>query len=136
MASVNRTYIIGNLGRDPELRSTAGGKSVARFSVACSESWTTNGEKQEHTEWYNVVVFGRSAEACGQYLSKGRQAYVEGRLRTRKYDDKDGNQRSITELIADNVQFLGGNRDNQAQGGGFADDGKGGFVDGDADVPF
>ena len=107
--SVNKVILVGNLGRDPEVRFTAGGKAVARFSVATSEVWNdAEGSRQERTEWHNVVVWGKQAETCGQYLAKGRQVYVEGSIRTRQYDDKEGNRRYITEIIAQRVQFLGG----------------------------
>lgn len=117
MASVNLTILVGRLGKDPELRKTTTGKAVCSFSVATSEQWTTNGQKQEHTEWHNVVVWGPQAEACGKYLTKGKEVYVEGSSRTRNYDDKDGNKRYITEIIANRVQFLG------APGGGREDSG-------------
>ena len=107
--SLNRVLIIGNLGRDPEVRFTPSGKAVGRFPVATSDVWTdTEGQRQERTEWHNVVVWGKQAETCGQFLAKGRQVYVEGAVRTRQYDDKEGNRRYITEIIAQRVQFLGG----------------------------
>ena len=106
---VNKAIIVGNLGRDPEVRFTPSGKAVARFSVATTERWTDQqGQKQERTEWHNIVVWGRQAETCGQYLAKGRQVFIEGSIRSRSYDDKDGNKRYITEIIASDVQFLGG----------------------------
>ena len=109
--SVNKVILVGNLGRDPEVRFTAGGKAVARFSVATSEVWNdTEGSRQERTEWHNVVVWGKQAESCGQYLQKGRQVYIEGSIRSRQYDDKEGNKKYITEVIAQRVQFLGGGR--------------------------
>ena len=109
--SVNKVILIGNLGRDPEVRFTAGGKAVARFSVATSEVWNdSEGSRQERTEWHNVVVWGKQAESCGQYLQKGRQVYIEGSIRSRQYDDKDGNKKYITEVIAQRVHFLGGGR--------------------------
>ena len=109
--SVNKVLLIGNLGRDPEVRFTAGGKAVARFSVATSEVWNdAEGTRQERTEWHNVVVWGKQAESCGQYLQKGRQVYIEGSIRSRQYDDKEGNKKYITEVIAQRVQFLGGGR--------------------------
>jgi single-strand DNA-binding protein len=109
--SVNKVILVGNLGRDPEVRFTAGGKAVARFSVATSEVWNdTEGTRQERTEWHNVVVWGKQAESCGQYLQKGRQVYIEGAIRSRQYDDKEGNKKYITEVIAQRVQFLGGGR--------------------------
>jgi len=107
--SVNKVLLIGNLGKDPEVRFTPGGQAVGRFPVATSEVFNDReGQRQERTEWHNVVVFGKQAETCGQYLAKGRQVYVEGSIRTRQYDDRDGNKRYITEVIAQRVQFLGG----------------------------
>lgn len=107
---VNKAIIIGNLGKDPELRFTAGGgQAVCRFTVATTEKWKDQqGQMQERTEWHNVVVWGKQGETCNQYLSKGRQVYVEGRITNRSYDDKDGNKRYITEIIARDVRFLGG----------------------------
>ncbi len=117
MASVNKVILIGNLGRDPELRYTQNGQPVANFSLATSENWMdkTSGEKVEKTEWHRVVVWGRTAEHCSQYLSKGRSVYIEGRLQTRDWEDKEGQKRSTTEVNALTVQFLGGPR---GQGGG------------------
>ena len=124
--SLNRVLIIGNLGRDPEVRFTPSGKAVGRFPVATSDVWTDNeGQRQERTEWHNVVVWGKQAETCGQYLAKGRQVFVEGAVRTRQYDDKDGNKRYITEIIAQRVQFLGGRGESggrAAHPGGATDD--------------
>lgn len=109
MASVNKAIILGNLGRDPELRHTPGGKAVATLRVATNEVWTDqSGERQERTEWHTVVVWGRQAENCNQYLKKGRTVYVEGRLSTRKWQDKEGKDRYTTEVVADRVQFIGG----------------------------
>jgi single-strand DNA-binding protein len=106
--SLNKLMLIGNLGRDPEVRFTPGGRAVARFPLATSEVWTDQeGQRQERTEWHNIVVWGKQAETCGQYLSKGRQVFLEGSVRTRQYDDKEGNKRYITEVIAQRVQFLG-----------------------------
>lgn len=106
---VNKVILVGNLGRDPEVRYTPNGQAVARFSVATTEKWRDpQGQLQERTEWHNVVVWGKQAEICGQYLAKGRQVYVEGRLQTRSYDDKDGVKRQVTEVIAQTVRFLGG----------------------------
>src|SRR5207237_2755260 len=114
--SVNKALLIGNLGKDPEVRFTASGRAVARFPVATSEVWNdAEGQRQERTEWHNVVVWGKQAESCGQYLSKGRQVFVEGSIRSRQYDDKDGNKRYITEVVARDVRFLG-----SAGGGGRA----------------
>ena len=119
--SVNKVMLIGNLGKDPELRFTPSGRAVARFSVATSEQWTTpEGQKQERTEWHNVVVWGKQAESCGQYLSKGRQVFIDGSIRSRQYDDKEGQKRYITEIIAQRVQFLGGGRGDGAGAGASA----------------
>jgi single-strand DNA-binding protein len=107
--SVNKVILVGNLGRDPEVRFTGGGRAVAKFPVATSETWNdAEGSRQERTEWHNIVVWGKQAETCGQYLQKGRQVYIEGSIRTRQYDDKEGNKRYITEVQAQRVQFLGG----------------------------
>ena len=107
--ALNKAMIIGNLGDDPELRYTQSGTPVANMSIATNRRWTDdNGQKQEKTEWHKVVVFGRQAETCEQYLSKGRQVYVEGRIQTRKWEDRDGNNRYTTEIVARNVQFLSG----------------------------
>jgi single-strand DNA-binding protein len=109
--SLNKALLIGNLGKDPELRFTPSGRAVARFPVATSEQWTdANGQRQDRTEWHNVVVWGKQAETCGQYLSKGRQVFIEGSIRSRQYDDKEGQKRYITEVVAMRVQFLGGGR--------------------------
>lgn len=107
--SVNKVILVGNLGKDPEVRYTNSGSPVARFSLATSEVWNDrDGNRQERTEWHNVVVWGKQGEHCGQYLAKGRQVYVEGSIRTRSYDDKSGNKRYVTEVVAQRVQFLGG----------------------------
>ncbi len=107
--SVNKVIILGRLGQDPELKYTPGGAAVCNFSLATSENWTDkSGQKQERTEWHRIVVWGKLAELCNQYLSKGRQAYLEGRLQTRSWDDKDGNKRYTTEINAASVQFIGG----------------------------
>lgn len=115
---VNKVILIGNLGRDPELRYTQGGSAVAQLSVATTRTYTNrNNERIDETEWHRVVVWGKQAEHCSQYLNKGRQVYVEGRLQTRSWDDRDGNKRYTTEIVADTVQFLGG-RDGGGGGGG------------------
>ena len=107
--SVNKVILVGNLGKDPEVRFTNSGSAVARLAVATSEVWNDrDGNRQERTEWHNVVVWGKQGEHCGQYLAKGRQVYVEGSIRTRSYDDKSGNKRYVTEVVAQRVQFLGG----------------------------
>ncbi|MBI3782576.1 MAG: single-stranded DNA-binding protein [Deltaproteobacteria bacterium] len=106
---VNKVILVGNLGKDPEVRFTPNGQAIAKFPVATTEKWRDQqGQMQERTEWHNVVVWGKQAETCGQYLAKGRQVFVEGRIQTRNYDDKDGNKRYITEIVAQNVRFLGG----------------------------
>ena len=106
---VNKVILVGNLGKDPEVRFTPSGKAVCKFPVATSEKWTDQqGQKQERTEWHNIVVWGKQAETCGQYLAKGRQVFVEGSIHTRSYDDKEGNKRYITEITARDVRFLGG----------------------------
>jgi single-strand DNA-binding protein len=110
MAGVNKVILVGNLGRDPELRYTSNGTPVCQLSVATTRAYTNRAtnERVEDTEWHRVVVWSKQAEHCNQYLSKGRQVYVEGRLQTRSYDDKDGIKRYSTEVVADTVQFLGG----------------------------
>ncbi|MGE3611634.1 MAG: single-stranded DNA-binding protein [Bacteriovoracaceae bacterium] len=107
--SVNKVILLGRLGQDPELKYTPGGSPVCNFSMATTEAWTDkSGQKQEKTEWHRIVVWGKLAELCNQYLGKGRQAFVEGRLQTRAWDDKDGNKRYTTEILANTVQFIGG----------------------------
>lgn len=105
--NLNRATILGNLTRDPEVRTTPNGKSVATFGVATNESWNdASGQKQERVEFHNVVAWGKLAEICGQYLTKGRKVYVEGRLQTREWEGQDGNKRQRTEIVADNVIML------------------------------
>lgn len=108
--AVNKAILIGNLGRDPEVRYLPSGQAKATFTLATSESYTDrSGAKQERTDWHNVVVWGKQAELCGQYLKKGRQVYVEGRISNRSYEAKDGSgKRYISEVVAQRVQFLGG----------------------------
>jgi len=107
--SVNKVMLIGRLGADPEVRYTNTGGAVANFNMATNESWLDKaGQKQERTEWHRIVVWGKLGELCGQYLSKGRQAFVEGRLQTREWQDKEGGKRYTTEVVAQNIQFLGG----------------------------
>ena len=106
--SVNKVILVGRLGQNPEIRYTPSGAGVTNFSVATNESWTDkSGQKQERTEWHRVVVWGKLAELCSQYLQKGRQVYVEGRLQTRQWQDKDGQTKYTTEVQAQTVQFLG-----------------------------
>jgi single-strand DNA-binding protein len=116
MASVNKVILIGNLGRDPETRYMPDGGAVTNVSIATTESWKDkNGEKQEKTEWHRVAFFGKLAEIAGEYLKKGSQVYVEGRLQTRKWQDKDGQDKYTTEIVADRMQMLGSR---QGMGGG------------------
>ena len=115
---VNKVILVGNLGKDPQTRSTPNGQEVATLTVATSEKFKgKDGELQERTEWHTVVVWGKQAESCGKYLTKGRQVYVEGRLATRKWTDKEGAERYTTEVVAENVKFLGGGGDKKAGGG-------------------
>ena len=108
MASLNKVMLIGNLGKDPEIRYTPDGSPVANFSLATSEFWTDkNGTRQQRTEWHNIVAWNRLAELSKRYLAKGRPVYVEGRIRTREWDDKDGNKRRTTEIIASQMVLLG-----------------------------
>ncbi|MGA0163243.1 MAG: single-stranded DNA-binding protein [Bdellovibrionota bacterium] len=107
MSGINKVILVGRLGADPEIRYTQSGAGVANFNLATSETWLDrDGQRQEKTEWHRVVVWGKMAETCSQYLGKGRQVYVEGRLQTRSWDDKDGNKRYTTEVVANTVQFL------------------------------
>lgn len=124
---INKIILVGNLGADPEVRYTAGGTAIASLSIATSEQWTDkqSGQKQERTEWHRVKLFGRLAEIAGEYLKKGRQVYVEGSLRTDKYTDKQGVERYSTDIIASELQMLGGipesvgqQRGQRNQGGG------------------
>lgn len=111
MAGVNKAILIGNLGRDPELRYTQNGQAVANFTLATTEKWTNKGgDREERTEWHRIVAWGRTAELCAQYLAKGRTVYIEGRLQTREWEDKEGQKRRTTEINAQTVQFLGGPR--------------------------
>jgi single-strand DNA-binding protein len=108
MASLNKVMLIGNLGKDPEMRYTANGKAVATFSIACSRTYnSTEGERKEETDWFNIVTWDKLAELCSQFLQKGRQAYIEGRLQTRSWEGQDGQKRYTTEVVAQTVLFLG-----------------------------
>ena len=116
---VNKVILVGHLGADPDMRYTPSGQGVCELRLATSESWNDkNGQRQERTEWHRVVVWGKRAEVCSKYLSKGRQVFVEGRIQTRSYDDKEGNKKYITEIIAADVQFLGGGGREGGGGGG------------------
>ncbi len=119
MASVNKVILLGNLGRDPETRYTTGGDAVTNLRIATTEQWKDkSGEKQEKTEWHSVVLFGRQAEVAGEYLKKGRSVYIEGRLQTRKWTDKEGVEKYSTEIVADRMQLIGGAREGGGGGGG------------------
>ena len=113
MAGINKAIIVGRLGKDPEVRYTQDGRAITNFTVATSEEWRdkTSGEKRERTEWHRIVAFAKLGEICGQYLAKGRQVYIEGRIQTRDWEDKDGNKRYTTEIVASDVQFLGNRQD-------------------------
>jgi single-strand DNA-binding protein len=128
MASVNKVILIGNLGRDPEVRYTPSGGAVCNVTVATSRSWKSkeSGEKVEETEWHRVVFYDRLAEIAGEYLKKGRSIYVEGRLKTRKWTDKDGAEKYTTEIIANEMNMLGG-REGMGGGAGGDEEGGGGY---------
>jgi len=112
MASLNKVMLIGNLGKDPELRYTTSGQAVASFNLATSEKFKNkNGESEERTEWHRVTLWGKLAEIAGEYLAKGRTVYIEGRLQTRKWTDRDGNEKYTTEIVGDRMQMLGGKGD-------------------------
>ena len=117
MAGINKVIIVGHLGNDPEMRTMPNGEQVANISVATSESWTdkNSGEKKTQTEWHRIVFYRRQAEICGQYLQKGSQVYIEGRLKTRKWQDNNGQDRYTTEIQGDVLQMLGGRQNEQSQ---------------------
>jgi single-strand DNA-binding protein len=118
MAGLNKVILIGRLGQDPVLRYTPSGNAVANFSIATSENWNDKeGQRQERTEWHRLVVWGKVAELCGQYLAKGREVCVEGKLQTREWSDRDSNKRTTTEVVATQVTFLGSRNDNGGGGG-------------------
>jgi len=120
MASVNKVILVGNLGKDPEVRYMPSGSAICNITVATSRQWKdkTSGERQEETEWHRVALFDRLAEIAGEYLKKGRPVYIEGRLKTRKYTDKDGVERYTTEIIAAEMQLLGSREGGGGGGGG------------------
>jgi single-strand DNA-binding protein len=151
MASVNKVILVGNLGADPETRYMPSGDAITNIRLATTERFKDrNGEQQEHTEWHRIAFFGKLAEIAGQYLKKGSQVYVEGRIRTRKWQDKDGNDRYTTEIVADQMQMLGSRQgageappaERPAAGGTSAakkpaaSSGASGFGDMDDDIPF
>ena len=131
MASINKVILIGNLGRDPEVRYTPNGNAVCNVSVATTRQWKNkdSGEKQEETEWHRVVFYDRMAEIAGEYLKKGRSIYVEGRLKTRKWQDKEGKDQYTTEVVASDMQMLG-SREGMGGGGGAPSDDSGGYAEG------
>src|SRR5262245_535367 len=109
MSGVNKVILVGNLGANPEMRFTQGGQAIANLRIATTERWTDrSGQRQEATEWHRVVLFGKTAEIAGQYLTKGRQVYIEGRIRTRQWQDQQGQKRYTTEIVATNMTLLGG----------------------------
>lgn len=133
--SVNRAIILGRLGKDPELRYTEAGKAVCTFSVATGEKWTgQDGQKNEKTTWHNIVAWGKQAETITEYLSKGREIYIEGRIENRSYDDKEGNKKYISEVVVQSFQFVGSKSDS----GGEASEGssKQSPPDDDPSLPF
>ena len=138
MASINKVILIGNLGRDPEVRYTPSGAAVCNLSLATTRNWKNrdSGERQEETEWHRVVLYDRQAEIAGEYLKKGRPVYIEGRLKTRKWQDKEGKDTYTTEIIADSMQLLGGREggggdDMGGGGGGYSREARGGGGGGD-----
>jgi len=136
MASLNKVQIIGNLGRDPEVRYTPNGAAVCNVSVATTRNWKdkNSGDKVEETEWHRVVFYDRLAEIAGEYLKKGRPVYVEGRLKTRKWQDKDGKDNYTTEIVAEQMQLLGGREGGGGGGGGYGG-GQGGAEDFSQEAP-
>ncbi len=132
MASVNKVILVGNLGKDPEVRYMPSGSAICNITLATSRSWKdkTSGERQEETEWHRVSLFDRQAEIAGEYLKKGRSVYIEGRLRTRKWTDKEGQERYTTEVVASDLVLLGGR-----EGGGGGNTGFGGGDEGAAPAP-
>jgi single-strand DNA-binding protein len=148
MASVNKVILVGNLGADPEVRYMPSGDAITNIRLATTDSWKDkNGEKQERTEWHRVAFFGKLAEIAGEYLKKGSQVYVEGRIQTRKWQDKEGQDRYTTEIVADRMQMLGGrgsggmeSMDSPARGSAAAPSGSSsggsGFDDFEDDIPF
>lgn len=157
MASVNKVILVGNLGRDPEMRYMPSGDALASFSIATTDTWKDkSGQRQERTEWHRISMFGKQAEVAGQYLKKGSSVYIEGRLQTRKWTDKEGHERQTTEIVADRMQMLGGRSGGnafevmdddsdasrqsapreQSSGGGKPASGGSGFDDFEDDIPF
>ena len=115
MSGINKVILVGHLGKDPEVRHLDGGVAVASFPLATSESYTKDGKEIEQTEWHNIVLWRSLAEVAGKYLHKGKLVYVEGKLRTRSYEDKEGNRRYVTEIVAENFTMLGRKSDFESQ---------------------
>ena len=144
MAGVNKVILLGHLGRDPEMRYMPDGTAVANMTIATSESYKDrDGNRQERTEWHRVALYARTAEVAGEYLRKGSQAYIEGRIRTRKWTDKDGQERYSMEIVGDRLQLIGGRRDTPEggspaphHGGGGGDMGPASMEDFNGDIPF
>jgi single-strand DNA-binding protein len=140
MASVNKVILVGTLGRDPELRYMPSGDALASFNVATNDTWKDkSGQKQERTEWHRISMFGKQAEIAGQYLKKGSSVYLEGRLQTRKWSDKEGVERQTTEIIADRMQMLGSRPNQESASSGpqtGTDRQSSGFEDFESDIPF
>ena len=138
--SVNKVILVGNLGKDPELRYTPSGTAVCTFSLATTEKFKNKqGEQQDRTEWHNIVAWAGLAEICGKYLNKGKQVYIEGRIQSRSYDDRDGNKRYITEIVANDMQMLSRTEQgsgNSPGGGGGGRSAPQGYTDGPQEPPF
>ena len=137
MRGVNKVILVGNLGADPEVRYSNTGTAVANFRIATSENWTNKeGGKETRTEWHRIIAFGKLAEICAEYLNKGKQVYVEGRLQSRSWEDKEGNKRWTTEVVANNVVMLGQLGDQAKEMGGEPDEGPPEPTQQDDDIPF
>jgi single-strand DNA-binding protein len=143
MSSINRVFLIGNLGRDPEVRYSPKGTAVCNFTLATNESWTAKatGEKHERTEWHRIVCWGKDGEHCGEYLRKGSKVHIEGRIQSREYDDRDGKKRTTTEIVAERVTFLDsraarGRDDREAEEGTEQDEARRDKEMRDEDLPF
>ena len=137
MRGVNKVILVGNLGADPEVRYASSGAAVVNFRIATSENWTNKeGGKETRTEWHRIVAFGKLAEICAEYLNKGKQVYVEGRLQSRSWEDKEGNKRWTTEIVANNVVMLGGGGDQARETGGEPPEGPPEPSQQEDDIPF
>lgn len=133
---LNKVMLIGRLGADPEVRYTQSGKPTASFTIATTETWKKDGEKKEKTEWHRVVTWEKLAEICGQYLTKGKQVYIEGKLQTRKWQDKEGNDKYTTEIVANTMKMLGGKADGAMDAPAGSSDVGGREPGEDDDIPF